>query len=202
MALANIFDIEIAYERENIFQPKEIWRNKKRIPLGNLLTFAYIYNDIDKCKIYRPFAAKRTITTPINQWKWDSNVPFNYIDNIHSITSSCNMAVLAKSKKDRMVLMKALNTDCIADVQAEDPACLSQESLNILKSIEKRYVISDNDKKGKEFSWWLTKEHQFKHVNVPDKYLTSIPKCTDFADLCYYYGIDVVINHFKQKQII
>jgi hypothetical protein len=189
-------------KRENIFQPKEIWRNRRRLPLGDLLTFVYYYQSIDKWKIYRPFAPKKIENTYLNHWKWDSNVPFDYIDNISSINKDCSKVFLSKSKKDRMVLMKALQTNCIGDVQAEDPACLSEETLNIFKSVDNRYCVMDNDKKGKEFSWWLTKEHQFKHINVPDKYLTVQPKCTDFADLCYNFGVKGVTNHFKQKNII
>lgn len=193
---------EADLKREHIYQPAEIWRNRKKMAMGNLMTFAYHYPEIDKWKIYRPFAPKREENTPINQWKWDSNVPFDYIDNMSAINGECSAVYLAKSKKDRLVLMKALQTDCIADVQAEDAGCLTFENLEKFKQVEKRYIISDNDKKGKEFSWWLTKQHGFKHVNVPDKYLTDTPKCTDFADLCYHHGMEVVTNHFKQKQII
>lgn len=188
--------------RENIFQPKEIWRNKKKVFMGDLLTFAYHYESIDRWKIYRPFASKRTPATPVHMWKWDSNVPFDHIDNLNKIQGDCQIAVMAKSKKDRMVLMKALQTDCIADVQAEDIGCLTLEALDRFRQVDKRYIISDNDQKGKEFSWWLTKQHGFKHVNVPDKFLTSDPKCTDFADLCYHFGMDAVVNHFKEKGII
>jgi hypothetical protein len=186
--------------RERIFQPKEIWRNKRKVPLGELITFCYQYED--KWKIYRPFAPKKALFTPMNQWKWDSNVPFDYLDNIQAIKPNCSKAFLAKSKKDRMVLQKALQTDCMSDAQAEDPACLTIQALNSYKAIDWRYVIADNDKKGKEFSWWLTGNHGFKHVNVPDLYLGQTPKCTDFADLCYHYGIQKVIDHFKNKQII
>ena len=189
-------------KREHIYQPKEIWRNKKKIPVGDLLTFAYIYESIDKVKLYRPLAHKKTEKTSPNQWKWDSNVPFNYVDNAAAISPDCDRMFLTKSKKDRMVLMKALQTDCIADFQAEDPACIPEDFITQCEKIPNRWIISDNDKKGKEFSWWLTKKHGFKHVNVPDKYLTSDPKCTDFADLCYHYGIDTVIQHFKNKKII
>lgn len=189
-------------KRENIVYPAEIWRNRKKLFLGNLMTFCYKYPEIDSWKIYRPFAPKRAENTPINQWKWDSNVPFDYIDNMKAIKGECSSVFLAKSKKDRLVLMNALQTDCVADVQAEDAGCMTLDNLNQFKQVDKRYIISDNDKKGKEFSWWLTKEHGFKHVNVPDKYLTDDPKCTDFADLCYYHGMDKVINHFKEKGII
>ena len=190
--------------REKIYMPKEIWRNKRRVPLGDLLTFCYYYEDIDKWKIYRPFAPKKDKKTPPNQWKWDSNVPFDYIDHLEWLGCpvSCPKVIVAKSKKDRMVLMKALQTDCIIDVQAEDPACIGEDEMKIIMQVPERIVVSDNDKKGKEFSWWLTKEHGFKHVNVPDKYLNDEPKCTDFADLCYYHGMDKVVEHFKKKKLL
>ncbi len=182
-----------------IFQPKEIWRNKKKVPLGNLLTFVYRYEEIDKWKVYRPFAPKKTKDTPISQWKWDSNVPFDYVDNLPSITNECESVYVAKSRKDRLVLTKALETNCIVDVQAEDPACLSDNVLNRLLMIKDRIIISDNDKKGKDFSWWLTRGHGFRHINVPDIYRDSEPSCTDFADLCYHYGMEKVINYLKGK---
>lgn len=188
--------------REKIFQPKEIWRNKRRLPLGDLMTFCYFYEDISSWKIYRPFAPKKDLKTPMNQWKWDSNVPFDYVDNLSAIKPDCDKIIMAKSKKDRLVLMKALQTDCIADVQAEDPACISNEVLDRYLKVPNRIIVSDNDRKGKEFSWWLTKNHGFKHVNVPDRYLTEVPKCTDFADLCYYYGIEKVTEYFKRKGLL
>lgn len=188
-------------KREKIFQPKEIWRNKKRMALGDLMTFCYFYEDIESWKIYRPFAPKSTDKTPMNQWKWDSSIPFDYVDNLQAIKSDCSQVFLTKSKKDRMVLMKALQTDCMADAQAEDPACITPQAISLFESVKNRYVIADNDKKGKEFSWWLTKQHGFKHVNVPDKYLIQDPKCTDFADLCYHYGMETVINYFKNKNL-
>jgi hypothetical protein len=188
--------------RENVFMPKEIWRNKKKVPLGDLLTFVYFYPEIGCWKIYRPFAPKRDLKTPINQWKWDTNVPFDYVDGLSNIQPGCEKAFLAKSRKDKMVLMKALETNCIADVQAEDPACLSDAALEVFLQVRDRIVVSDNDKKGKEFSWWLTKTHGFRHANVPDSYLTQDPKCTDFGDIRWHYDLPRVTNHFKTKGLI
>lgn len=187
---------------ENVFQIKELWRNKKKIPLGDLLTFGYYYPSIDCWKLYRPFAPKRTEKTPINQWKWDSNVPFDYVDGLENITPDCKKVFLTKSKKDKMVWKKALQTNCIADCQAEDPACLNDLALSKFKEVDERWIGSDNDKKGKEFSWWLTKEHGFKHVNVPDKHLIIEPKSTDFADICWNYNLDAVVSHFKKKGLL
>ena len=185
-------------KREKIYQPKEIWRNKAKLPLGSLLTFCYYYKDIKAWKIYRPFAPKRTKNTFINQWKWDTNVPFDYVDNMSSLENS-DMIVISKSKKDRMVLMKALGIKNIIDIQAEDVGCLSKALIDRFPSFKTKIIVGDNDKKGTEFSWWLTNNYGFKHVNVPYEYLNSNPKCTDFADLCYNYGIEKVTEYFKSK---
>ena len=189
-------------KREEIYMPRQIWRNHSRLYLGNLLTFCFYYPEIESWKIYRPYAPKKEKNTPMHMWKWDTNVPFNYCENLKNMENCRSIGILAKSKKDRMVLTKALDIQCIANLQAEDPACVSEQTISVFKDIEKKYAIMDNDKKGKETSWWLTKEHGFKHVNVPDIYLESNPPCTDFADLCRYYGIGKVIEHFRNKSII
>lgn len=188
-------------KREHIFMPKQIWRNNQRMYLGNLLTFCYYFPELDLWKIYRPYAPDKEKDTPMHQWKWDTNVPFNYVENLKGITG-CKSAVLGKSRKDRMVLMKALDTSCVASLQAEDPACVTDHVIEVFKDIPNKYAIMDNDEKGKSTSWWLTNKHGFKHVNVPDQYLTSNPKCTDFADMCKYYGLGKVIEHFKNKGIL
>jgi hypothetical protein len=187
--------------RENIYVPSQIWRNKKRMVLGDLMTFCYYYPDVDKWKIYRPFAPKREKDTPSHMWKWDTNLPFDYIEDLPSIEGA-DLGVLGKSKKDRMVLRKALEIETIANVQAEDPACMSREALNVFDTARRKLVVSDNDKKGKEFSWWLTDNYGFRHCNVPDRYHTEDPKCTDFADLACVHGLDKVKNHFKLKRFI
>ena len=180
--------------------PREIWRNKKKLYLGNLLTFCYYYPDINGWKLYRPFAPKKDKNTPVHKYKWDTNIPFNHVENLDGL-EGCEFGMLGKSKKDRMVLMKALETTCIASIQAEDPACVSDRTIQIFKDIPKKYAVMDNDKRGKETSWWLTKEHGFKHVNVPDKFLKEVPPSSDFAALAYNYDLNKVKQHFKNKNI-
>lgn len=183
-------------KNEDVFFPKTIFRNKKKQP-NVIMTFCYLYPEISKNKIYRPFAPKREKNTPPWLWKWDSSVPFDYCDNLQSIVN-CKYAFLTKSKKDRMVLQKVLGITCIADVQAEDPGCISDQTIEHFKShAEYSVTIFDNDQKGKESSMWLTEEHSFKHCNVPDKYLKE--GITDFADLFKQYGEKPIIEHFKQK---
>lgn len=187
-------------KREYIYAPSQIWRNKKRIPLGGLLTFCYYYPELDAWKIYRPYAPKRGKDSPPNQWKWDTNLPFNYIENIEAVKDA-DLGILSKSKKDRMVLRKALEVDSIANVQAEDSACMTPYALCIFDSCKRKLAVTDNDKKGKEFSWWLTDNHGFRHCNVPDRYREE--GCTDFADLsCKFKSLDRVKQHFKIKRFI
>jgi len=185
--------------REHIYAPRQIWRNKRRMSLGDMMTFCYYYPDLDKWKIYRPRAPKRSKDTPPNMWKWDTNLPFNYVENIEAVRNA-KLGVLGKSKKDRMVLRKALEIESIASVQAEDPSCMTEEALEIFDTCQRKLAVSDNDKKGKDFSWWLTENHGFRHCNVPDKYIAE--NCTDFADLSCVYDLDKVTQHFKRKRFI
>lgn len=186
-------------KREHIYVPKEIWRNKSKLYLGDLMTFCYYYPDVDLWKLYRPHASKRDKDTPPHLWKWDTNLPFDYIENLEAVRDA-KLGVLAKSKKDRMVLMKALGISAIANVQAEDAACMTIHALDIFDTCRRKVAVTDNDKKGKDFSWWLTNSHGFKHCNVPDRYRAQ--DCTDFADLSCVYDLEKVTHHFKLKGFI
>lgn len=191
-------------KRGEIYFPAKIFRNGKRLPiLKNMLIFAYYYPGINKWKLYRPFGRKKNKKLPPELWKWDSSVPYNYIEGLSDLSSPGNL-FLTTSRKDKLVLSKVLETYKICVVQSEDPATIGESSMEvILKSVDKeKYIVGNNDKKGKEFSWWLTKEYNFKHINPEDKYLEEDPIKTDFSDLVYYYGIQLVKNYFNFKGIV
>jgi 5S rRNA maturation endonuclease (ribonuclease M5) len=178
-------------KREHIFAPKKIWINKVPLVLKSTeLTFCYYYPEIDKWKLYKPFAPKDR--------KWFTNIFFDYIENIDNI-QDCQRVFIAKSKKDKMVLSKAIGTSCMITTQAEDLGCFNERSIECLKNKEV-FTLYDNDTKGKSASWVLTNNFGFKHCNVPDKYLKE--NITDFADLAKNYSIDYVYNHFKKKNLI
>lgn len=178
-------------KREHIFAPKKIWVNKVPLILKSTeLTFCYYHPEIDKWKLYKPFAPKDR--------KWFTNIPFDYIENINNI-ESCQRVFIAKSKKDKMVLSKAIGTSCMITTQAEDLGCFNEHSIECLKNKEV-FTLYDNDTKGKSASWVLTNNFGFKHCNVPDKYLKE--EITDFADLAKNYSIEYVYNHFKKKNLI
>ena len=98
-----------------------------------------------------------------------------------------------------MLLGKAIGNTCMITTQAEDLSCFNEHSIKALNDKEV-YTLYDNDTKGKAASWLLTNNYNFKHCNVPDKYLKE--NITDFADLGKKYGIEYVYNHFKRKNLI
>lgn len=190
-------------KRENIYCPSKIYRNRKLLPLKeSLLTFCYYEETTDSWKLYRP-NGKSGKNVPTNERKWDSNIKFDVVEGLSNI-NSCETAIVSKARKDSMVLKKALGTNCCCNVQAEDPACMTSETIQYIKNNSKSQVItSDSDKKGVSFSWWLTKEHDFRHCNVPyNTYDHNSKLIKDFADWAKFYGIETVTKHFKNKGII
>lgn len=179
-------------KRENIYVPKKIWINKNPIDLKvSELTFCYYYPDNDKWKIYKPFASKEK--------KWFTNQAFDHIENIEKV-KYCPKVLIAKSKKDKLVLLKALNFTCLITTQAEDITCFNESSIEVLKTCKEVYTVYDNDLKGKTASWALTNNFSWKHCNVPDELLKD--GISDFADWAKYQGIDKVYTHFKHKNVI
>lgn len=171
-------------KRENIYFPREIYRNYQRLTIDKQdLTFCYYYPGVDKWKIYRPNMPKRTKETPPNKWKWDTNLPFDYIENLDAMQFA-NRGLLTAKKKDRLYLSKILETDKICNVQAEDPACVSDATLSILQKVPEIWGNGDNDDKGHQFTDWLDSQ-SFRTVNG------------DFPDMGIEQGHETVLNYFK-----
>lgn len=184
--------------REHIYCPKTIYRNKKRID-NTLMTFCYWFPSIEKWKLYRPLAPKRTEKTPPNMWKWDNNLgTLQYVENLNDMYGP--LGILTKSRKDRLVLRKLTGIEAICNIQNEDPASLNDEVLyKIWQDVGYKVVFADNDKKGKELSWYLT-GRGYNHVNVPD--ILREEGITDVADWVRAYGMKTVRDYLKNKWII
>lgn len=185
-------------KREEIYAPKEIYRNRKKLP-DTEMTFCYWCPDIEKWKLYRPLAGKRTKDTPAHMWKWDNSIgSLQYMENLNSMKGP--IGILGKSRKDRLVLRKATGINAICSIQAEDPAAVTDEALyQIWENVSYKVCIMDNDKKGKAMSYWLT-DRGYHHANVPDHMLED--GISDFADMARYYGIKAVTEYLKKKWII
>lgn len=173
----------------NIFAINKVFINKDRIfKYENCLSFAYYYEEIDKFKLYCPFE---------KEWKWRTNCPFDYIENLNSITNS-KFLYISKSKKDAMVLKKSLNTDNIIITQSENPSCFNCKSIDMLKENKSdKIVIFDSDETGTKNSKILTEKYGFSYCNVPKKYIRY--NINDFADLAKRYNLKKVYEHFKNK---
>ncbi len=185
-------------KREHVYAPKEIYRNRSKLP-NTELTFCYWCPDIEKWKIYRPLAPKKSGKVPAHLRKWDNSIGrLDYIENLDRMSGP--VGICTKSRKDQMVIRKATGITAICGIQAEDPAAVSDEMLyQIWQNVDYKVCAMDNDKKGKEMSWWLS-DRGYHHVNVPDNLLDE--GITDFADMARYKGLDSVTNHMKEKWIV
>ena len=201
VATRNFYSEELSYwndyyqdiedlKREHIFVPKKIWINKVPLVLKSTeLTFCYYYPEIDKWKLYKPFAPKDR--------KWMGNVPLQTSWGLENINEGQN-TIITKSLKDYMVVKKVYNH--VAGVQNESLAAFSEEfSKNITIGSKKVYYAGDSDIPGKAASYLITENFKWKHLNPPDKYL---PEIKDWADLAKEKGIEYVYNHFKKKDLI
>lgn len=161
--------------------------------LNDEVAFGYnLKNDLgDWIKLYFPFREKRK--------KWFSNIPFTQVHWINNI-KDCDTAIITKSIKDGALLRKYI-TPCVAVVQAEDLSCFSEEFINYMNFNSKNtYISFDNDQKGVDSCKSITSATGWKYVNPPKKYLDE--GITDWFDLSVKYGIEKVIDHFKNKKVI
>lgn len=190
---------------ENVFAPKQIFINGIRKKFyENELTFCYFSPEIEKWKIYCPHSPSISFMKEgkeiIIPKKWYSNIPFDYIEHLETLKND-KPVFIAKSRKDRMVLKKALQTNSIIVTQAEDPCCFTNDTIKtIINNSNTQITCFDSDKKGKESSQWLTDNYNFKYCNVPDKYIKK--NINDFAALAARYGLKRVTDHFKKKKMI
>jgi hypothetical protein len=185
-------------KRENIYAPKEIYRNRKKLD-NKLMTFCYWIEELQKWKLYRPLAKKRTKDTPPELWKWDNNIGrLDWVEGADKMVGP--VGICTKSRKDAMVIKKATGLSAVCVLQAEDPSAVSDDILyQIWANIGYKVVCMDNDRKGKETSWWFS-ERGYHHVNVPDNLLEE--GITDMADWAKVYGLDKVTKHMKKKWVI
>lgn len=194
---ADFYQGEEDLKRENIYAISKAYIDRARVRVyEHSMSFAYHYPEIDKFKLYCPEDPEVNGVS----WKWRTNCDFDYIEHLDKI-QGCKYAFISKSKKDTMVLRKALETDCLITTQSENPACFSEEVIKRLKNnSEEQVTIFDGDDPGKRNSMYLTENYGFKHCNVSDYYVRKGVK--DFADMARVYGIRKVTKHFKTKNYI
>ena len=176
-------------KRENIYQVKELWLNRKRFPIGkNELVFGYLYDTA--WKIYMPERKKGE--------KWLSNVPLATPGHLENLKKDKNSLVV-KSLKDYMVCRKVYENTCY--IQNESlGACTEEIAEQIRTNSKEVYFSLDSDSPGKEASLKATKKYKFKHINTPDYLLQEDIK--DWADWAKVYGLKPIEEHFIKKGLI
>ena len=191
LAYWNMFyqDVE-DLKREHVYSIKTIYLNKERFSFKETdLRFGYLYED--KWKIYFPYQE------PKRKWL-PNNVPIDHLEGKENIIN-CDVALISKSKKDKMVLKKVFS--CVCATQSENVACFSEENVKFLKENSKKQILSmDSDKAGVKNSQMITKLFDFEYVNTPRSYLSD--GINDWAQLACDYGIETVEKILKRKKII
>jgi hypothetical protein len=174
----------------NVYAIKKVYLNKQLISnVEKEMTFGYLYDG--HWKIYRPHADKK------NKWV-PNNVPITAMDGLEDV-KHCRIAFINKSKKDYMVMKKLFSCSCA--VQNEGIACFSKENVDYLKENSDIQILSfDSDVAGVQNSQQITKLFDFEYANVPRKYLKEGIK--DWADLARVYGLKVIEDYLKEKDII
>jgi hypothetical protein len=174
----------------NVYAIKKVYLNKQLISnIEKEMTFGYLYDG--HWKIYRPHADKK------NKWV-PNNVPITAMDGLEDV-KHCRIAFINKSKKDWLIMKKVIPSSCA--VQNEGIACFSKENVDYLKENSDIQILSfDSDVAGVQNSQQITKLFDFEYANVPRKYLKEGIK--DWADLARVYGLKVIEDYLKEKDII
>jgi hypothetical protein len=191
LAYWNLYYQDIQDLRDNnIYSIKKLYFNKQLFFLKDTeLRFGYFYDG--HWKIYRPFADRK------NKWV-PNNVPITMMDGKTDIIN-CDIAFISKSKKDYMVMKKIF--PCCCAVQNEGIGAFSPENVEYLKANSNRQILSfDSDVAGVTNSQQITKLFDFDYLNVPKKFLSEGIK--DWADLSRKYGLKIIEDILKEKQIL
>ena len=189
----NSYHISLEELRENhVYSIKSLFFNKSKFPLSDSeLRFGYLYPDGGYWKIYRPFSDRK------NKWM-PNNVPIVTMDGKENIVN-CKVAFINKSRKDYIVIKKLFPCSCA--VQNEGLACFSPENVQFLKLNSERQILSfDSDVVGVTNSQQITKLFNFDYCNVPKMYLQEGVK--DWSDLGRVYGMKVIEDYLKQKELL
>jgi hypothetical protein len=191
LAYWNEFHQDISdLRREHIYSIDKVYLNKQLFPLKDTeMRFGYHYEG--SWKIYRPFNDRKT--------KWlPNNVPLTYLEGKEDI-KDCKVALISKSKKDKMVIRKIFPTVCAT--QNEGAACFSEDNIKYLKENSERQVLAyDSDEPGVIASQQITKLYDFDYCNVQRKYLSE--GINDYAELSRIYGMVAVENQLKLKGLL
>ena len=176
-------------KKEHVYAIDKLFLDGQRVlNPDKLLKFGYYFPEMDSWKIYAPYADKEK-----GQFKWMSNVPADYIENLGCIQKDKN-TYISKSRKDRLILQLFLEN--VTNKQNETIPIFPDVVENIKEKSKEVFVCYDSDEVGKKNSIYYTKHFQLKHLNTPD-YL--LPKIKDWDGMLVEEGFKEVERYLKTK---
>lgn len=176
--------------KERIYNVKSwcINRKQQKIEKGELC-FAYWF----------PGGFKMYYPNRVGKWKWITNIG-KIVENSQAI-HTYDKIIITKSRKDRMVLQNLFPQLGIISLQNESAISYPESLMEQL--VNKRVWISfDSDPAGVKASIDMQKKHPWlKYINPPRWFLEE-RFLKDWAEIYAECGSEVIVQTFKDKQII
>ncbi len=178
-------------KRENIYSVEKLYIDSFRIPTPDLC-FAYYYPEIDKTKIYKPLERK--------EFKWYSNVPFDYIDTLSELPRASSGVLITKAKKCKTVLRKVFEDTCAT--QGENYHAIPKSAdVFFDENYDSKDCWFDTDKTGIAANKSLN-ERGYGWVNIP-QFLYDCCKIKDPSDYVKEYKeLEYIVKLLKEKNMI
>lgn len=201
-----IIDVEYRdYTKRDLKYWSEYWINRETLEKFQVYSVDKLYINgkhikfpsSSLCFCYE-FPIGRKIYFPERKrFKWFSNIPTSYIENLEGIK---NKGILTKARKDRMVLSAIIEN--VANSQNESTSWCTEENLNVLsRNVNELYINYDNDPPGVIACKKITQQYGYKYFNVP-KYLLKYG-IKDFADwVRVENSYEPAIRYLKKKKLI
>lgn len=180
-------------EGDNVFSVDKLYTfGKQRLKHESDLCFAYYYKKTDSCKIYQPYAPREE--------KWRSNTPFTVLDGMEDLKYKTETLIVAKSKKDKLVLLDNVWPDVVAS-QGENIRALSPEDEAYLFSRYQRIVIFfDPDATGLKEAAKFQGRPGYKCCTIDESFMRE--KVKDPSDYVSVYKEYNYLWTLVQKQVI
>ncbi len=177
-------------KREDIYSIDKLYLEGARLSnYSNLLRFAYYFKEVDKWKIYTPFADKKK-----GEHKWLSNIAFEYVEGLNNLKKD-KVGIIGKSRKDAIICRKLLSEVC--NSQAESEVAIPQTSLECIKeNTNEAYIYWDTDETGVRACKYYN-QYGFKYLNNPKDW-----HCKDADEIVVKYGMKKLEELFKSKSLI
>jgi len=177
-------------KRHNVYSMKEVFLNRKKIPIGKEeMVFGYWYEGIG-WKVMFPERDKLH--------KWLSSIPMDTAVGLENLSKDHN-ALIIKSLKCYMVMEEVYQY--LAYMQNESLGSISDKSAEYInENSDKVFYGGDSDCAGKKASYRITEKHHWYHINTPDILLPNTKDWSDWAKEAQ--SLEPIRQHLITKGVI